>query len=341
MNNCLHLNKFLAIGVGSLPHTQPVDACELVFGCLEGHIPFWPQLPKMRFRENMYAQFSENLPGLTIDEDAREIYINTAKDTYARELEAAYEHYLAEDLDYFAITEDYAAGLYEFIRRPSSSGLPFIKGQVIGPISFGLTVTDQNKRASIYNEEFRDCLIKVLAMRARWQIRKLRGASAGRRDTKIIIFIDEPYLVSIGSSFFGLRPEAVSALISELVEAIHKEGAFAGIHCCGNTDWGLVLKTAIDILNFDAYNYPETIFLYRRELDNFLERGGVLAWGIVPSSPDEELPGQEALLEKMARQKDYCLVSPSCGLSGVSLERARKALEAAAAVAERLSEREE
>lgn len=68
----------------------------------------------------MYAQFSESLPGVTIDENAKEIYINTDRSTYSRELEAAYEHYLLEDLDYFAITEDYAAGLYEFIRRPSS-----------------------------------------------------------------------------------------------------------------------------------------------------------------------------------------------------------------------------
>lgn len=288
----------------------------------------------------MYAQFSENLPGVTIDENAKEIYINTAKDTYARELEAAYEHYLAEDLDYFAITEDYASGLHEFAnRKPQIADCGFIKGQIIGPISFGLTVTDQNKRASIYNEEFRDCMTKVLATRARWQIRKLRMSSAEGRDTKIIIFIDEPYLVSIGSSFFGLRPEVVAALINELVEAIHKEEAFAGIHCCGNTDWGLVLKTGIDILNFDAYNYLETIFLYRKELDNFLERGGLLAWGIVPSSADEELPGSDALLEKMSRQKDYCLVSPSCGLSGVPPERARKALETAAAVSKGLSDR--
>lgn len=290
----------------------------------------------------MYAQFSQNLPGVTIDENAKEIYINTAKDTYPRELEAAYEHYLAEDLDYFAITEDYACGLYEFIRRPSSVfRIPFIKGQIIGPISFGLTVTDQNKRAGIYNEEFRDCLTKVLAARARWQIRKLRTASDEGRDVKIIIFIDEPYLVSIGSSFFGVRLEDVVKLINELVEAIHKEGAIAGIHCCGNTDWGLVLKTGIDILNFDAYNYLETIFLYRKELDNFLKKGGVLAWGIVPSAPNEELPALDALLEKMSRQKDYCLVSPSCGLSGASLDRAQKVLAMAADVSESLSDRGE
>ncbi len=283
----------------------------------------------------MYVQFSENIPGVTIDESAKEIYINSAKDTYAQELEAVYEHYLAEDTDYFAVGEDFASGLYEFSRHPGSvAGHPFIKGQIIGPISFGLTVTDQNKKASIYNQEFCDCLVKALAMKARWQVRKLQIAN---RKSQIIIFIDEPYLVSVGSTFFNISAQAVVNMLNELADAIHKEKALAGIHCCGNTDWGMVLKSDIDILNFDAYNYLETIFLYRKELSDFKKRGGILAWGIVPTAAGDMLPPIRALLDKMGRLDAFGLITPSCGLSGVSVDRAGQILSLAADISKRLS----
>jgi hypothetical protein len=335
-NNRLHLNRFLATGVGSLPFTDPRQACDLVFGHFKDDIPFWPQLPKRNFKENMYAQFSERIPGVTIDEAAKEIFINSAKDTYTQELEAVYERYLADDVEYFSVGEDYAGGLYEFIQHPQPRiKYPFVKGQIIGPISFGLTVTDQNKKASIYNQEFCDCLMKSLAMRARWQVHKLQIAN---RQSQIIIFIDEPYLVSVGSTFFNISAQSVVNMLNEMVEAIHKEKAFAGIHCCGNTDWGMVLRSKIDILNFDAYNYLETIFLYRKELNDFLKRGGILAWGIVPTAAADTLPGIQVLLEKIGGSPDgYGLITPSCGLSGVPAKRAEEILVLSAQLSKRLS----
>ena len=319
----LVLNRFLAMGVGSLPHTESGLACRLIFKHLKQDIPFWPQLPKRNFKENMYVQFSQTLPGAVIDEAGQRIWIDALKDDYSQNVEALYEHYLADDLDYFAIGKDYARGFYEFLNCLKAEPCSYIKGHIIGPISFGLTVSSQDKKASIYNLEFRDCLVKALEMKARWQVREMKSISPSSR---VIICIDEPYLVSIGSSFFNIQNEEVSAMLNDVVKAIHKEGACAAVHCCGNTDWGIVLKTDIDILNFDAYNYLETIFIYREELENFLKRKGLLAFGIIPNSAQGQLPEPNALLDKIGRQDNFCLVSPSCGLSGVSEERADEVL---------------
>ena len=48
------------------------------------------------------------------------------------------------------------------------------KGQVTGPISFGLIVTDQNLRASLYDEMLCDAIVKNMGMNARWQVRQLK-----------------------------------------------------------------------------------------------------------------------------------------------------------------------
>ena len=50
--------------MGIMPHTEVTRALELTMSL---DIPFWPQLPHTSFYEDMYAQSSENFPGITID----------------------------------------------------------------------------------------------------------------------------------------------------------------------------------------------------------------------------------------------------------------------------------
>jgi hypothetical protein len=98
----------------------------------------------------------------------------------------------------------------------------------------------------------RDAAVKHLALNARWQIRTLAGPGC-----PVIIFIDEPALAGFGSSeLISISKEEILACLQEVVDAIHADGALAGIHVCANTDWSLVLESGADIVNFDAYTYP-------------------------------------------------------------------------------------
>lgn len=334
MENRLHLNKFLAVGIGSLPHTNPEEACSLVFKYFSDEIPFWPQLPFLSFKENMYVQYSEGLPGVVIDEKDKKIHIDTSRKDFANELEIAYQHYLDDDVEYFAISPEFAAGFYAFLKHltPNTQHL-YLKGHVIGPISFGLSVCDENKQAAIYNQEFRDCLVKTLSMKARWQVKKLRVTS---HKSQVIIFIDEPYLVSVGSSYVALSPQEITGMINEVAAAIHKEGAFVGVHCCGNTDWSLVLKADIDILNFDAYDYLNSLLIYRKDLESFLDKGGVLAYGVVPTWKEEKLPQENALVKKIIYPHRRALITSACGLGTLSQKRAEEIIALVVKTAKRL-----
>ena len=86
----------LASGIGSLPHTDPNEACRLVWDLLPD-IPFWPQLPKRSPLENMYYQYAENMPGLVIKKDGG-FYIDDGKEDFYEELERFYQTFLSEDL---------------------------------------------------------------------------------------------------------------------------------------------------------------------------------------------------------------------------------------------------
>lgn len=329
MKTDLRKPRGLATAIGSMPHTDPQTALQVVSANLPD-IPVWPQLPHRSFLENMYVQYSEGFPGVMVQDER--IWVDRSVDL-SRQIESLYQAYLENDLDKYAIGQEYAAGLHEFLRQSVNPDFA-IKGQVTGPISFGLVVTDQDRRPILYDETLADVVAKHLRLKAAWQEREL-----ARISPSTIMFIDEPYLTSLGSAYVALSDEMVITLINEVVEGIK---GIKGIHCCGNTDWSVLLKTSIDILNFDAYNFGEALALYPAEIDAFLECGSVLAFGIIPNDEEHvsketstELVGRlEALLELLSSKGirydilcEQCLITPSCGLDSISEAAANRVLE--------------
>lgn len=322
--------KCLATAVGSMPHTDPRRACQIVGRHLP-ELPAWPQLPRLSFMENMYVQYSEGLPWARVDEGAERIHFETSKGM-EEGLEQFYQNYLGGNLDYFAISPDHARGFHEALEVARGGGFPrmlYLKGQVTGPVSFGLTVTDEGKRSIQYNDALKDVVIKNSAMKARWQVERMKAVAPG-----VIIFIDEPYLASFGSAYVSLSREDVVGALDEVIAAIHEAGSLAGVHCCGNTDWSILMETGVDILNFDAYDYAETITLYPEELRRFLGRGGVLAWGVVPTTEAVAGEDEKSLLERFEGDLERLtahgfsqeellgstLITPSCGTGSLSVE---------------------
>jgi methionine synthase II (cobalamin-independent) len=327
----------LATGIGSLPHRDARKAVELVFKYAP-RIPFWPQLPKRDVREGMLAQFSENLPFLSVDKDGLRFDALVAQD---RALEIFYEKIIAGDIDYFKISENYAQGLYAFSNRLEASDLArikFIKCHITGPFSFAASVKDYNAVALLHDAVFLQALIKGLTMKALWQIRFFQ-----KFGKKIILFIDEPYLSCFGSAYTPLNKEDVTFCLTELTSGIKQsQDVLVGVHCCGNADWSIFTDSAgIDIINFDAFGFRERFVLYADNLKGFLKKGGIICWGIVPTqgfsgqeTPESLAAGiQEAIdfLEKKGLDRkaleERLLISPSCGLGSLDIEVSEKILE--------------
>ena len=324
--------RFLATGIGSMPFDDAQYAVDLALSRFP-EAPFWPQLSRMGFREQMAPQYAEGLPRLVIDEEAKRLHFDTTGD-YSEEMATFYEGYLASlepdlargDCSPMAIGGDFAHGLpvLEESLRAEGGKRPFVKVHTTGPCTFALSLTDENKRSIYYNTEFRDVAVKALGMKCRWQIRKFQPFAE-----RVICFLDEPVLSAYGSSaYVGVQREDVVAVLGEVNEAIHGAGALAGVHCCGNTEWTLLTDAGADMISFDAFGFGETIAMYPDAIREHFARGGMLAWGAVPTS-SEEIREQsvEALasrLEKMidnlaskgiVREMivDRAIITPSCG----------------------------
>jgi methionine synthase II (cobalamin-independent) len=328
-----------SLAAGSMPHTNPAVACQLVLDVLD--IPTWPQLPRRSFLENMYVQFSERFPGIVINHER--IYVDREQDLDPT-LEQLYVAYLMDDLDHAAISADYAAGLHHFLNL--DLGQPtVVKGQITGPVSWGLMVTDENLRPVLYDEVLAEAIATHLRLKASWVEQELRKLSS-----QTIIFVDEPYMSSFGSAFVSLNREEVISLMEEVFAGI--EG-LKGVHCCGNTDWSLLLSTTVDILNLDAYEYAEALALYPDEVGAFLERGGIIAWGIVPASDHVHEETVDSLLDRFyealhlltgkgLHQDDLlssALIMPSCGCGSLAVETAERVFKLTGQLARALQER--
>ena len=339
---------FITTGIGSFPHRDEREAFRLIFNNFR-EIPFWPQLPKRSFLEGMIVQYSEGFPSLRWNEKEQRVWVDTSLG-FDKEIEKFYQRLEADELEPFQITEDFAGGL-RILKDLSSEDhrkeIRYIKGQIVGPITFGLALADQDQKPIFYDPTLRDVLVKHLSMKARWMERKFNNLFPG---TPTIIFFDEPSLSSFGSAFSGLNREDVIQSLNECFEGVK---GITGVHCCGNTDWSVLLSTNLGILGFDAYGYLETLSLYPKELRAFLERGGILAWGIVPTSEaviEEEAgslvkrfkEGVEILSKKGIDQTllRRAILTPSCGTASLPVPLAEKVCRLTAEVSRRLREKE-
>jgi hypothetical protein len=327
---------FLATGIGSVPNLDLHATCLRILEACP-HIPFWPQFVKRSHLEDMTVQFTEGLPFLKVTEDHKVLL--TVHEHAEQELLAFYDRFLAEDVAHFALSKDYVPGLFELLalieREPKKFG-PFIKGHTVGPVTFAAAIRDRQGRNLFSYPEVSEAFGKALAIRALWQINAL--SKSGKRP---ILFLDEPYLAGYGSAFTPIQRHEVIALIKEVVDYVReKSEAIVGIHCCGNTDWSMIIEAGPDIVSFDAFSYLEYFFLYPGEILRFIERGGAIAWGIVPTfgfTGSETLEDLSARLQKglaklyalgldpqqVARQS---LLTPACGMGTMEPAGADKVL---------------
>jgi hypothetical protein len=286
--------------MGILPHTDVDAALDLA---LSVDIPFWPQLPRLSFFEDMYAQASEGFPGIELDIENERVVFDTAR--FYEELWAYAE--ASQDPDYFALSPAYSSVFHRFLELDLQDRVA-IRGQTIGPISFGLKVTDEERKPIIYNEDVKAILLEFMAGKINQQLAEMQAVHPAA-----FVWLDDPGLEFVFSSLSGYTDLIAREDLSQFLESLN---GLKGLHLCGNPDWDFLLTADLELLSFDAYARGDLFVRYADEIGRFLARGGILSWGIVPTgTADLEKESTDTLVGRLEGLWDY--------LAGVGLDRDR------------------
>ena len=157
----------------------------------------------------------------------------------------------------------------------------------------------------------------------------------------MLIFVDDPALGVYGqSSYITVTREMIMDDLGAVAAAVHQAGALAGVHCCDAVDWSILFESDLEVVSFDTSS-----------LKTFFERGGSLAWGLVPTLNEQtreeeadslikilegewhELVGRGIPLELLFQR---CLITPACGTGLLELDLAERIYRLTASVSERL-----
>jgi len=260
--------NLLTTAMAVMPHTNINRALEMA---LSLDVPFWPQLPRYSYYEDMYVQASEHFPGIVLDVEKRTLRFSMEK--FTNELEEAMAHF--EEPEYFDISETYSEVYHRFLNLDLADR-PAIRGQLEGPISFGFNIVDQDNRPILFDDTVRPFIIEFLARRINIQLSKLK-----KINQNAFMFIDEPGLQFVFSAMSGYGDVAARKDMEIFFSLIERP---RGVHLCGNPDWDFLLGLDLDILSLDVYSNGEVFASYASSIKKFLDRGGIIVWGIVPTN---------------------------------------------------------
>jgi hypothetical protein len=330
--------SFLVTGVGSVPHTKGYEALELIWTSVP-RAPHWPQLPGLGAESSFVSQYLNALLETGVIEDVKAPKFQVEAIDWMERMTAFYELYLDaqeggnQSLQKFGFSAEGGEGFELFCRDLEQNGTRnavLLKGQLSGSLTLGMQITDKNRKSSYYDETLRDMLVKNLTMHAEWQTKRLKSFGL-----PVLMTIDDPSLYAFGASTHVTldRTQLIEELNSIAGGILNQDG-IPGVHVCAGMDWTLIFDSKIRVVNFDAYDYMPSMMVLAEPINNFLQRGGILSWGIVPTnnkaweenveSIRQRLEGNISELvrrgvnEAMLRQQS--MITPSCGTGTLSKE---------------------
>lgn len=251
--NVVELANGATIGMGPLPYRDLQAAA--AFALHGTAVPTIPTLPRRSPAEGLVVQALIGIDGVTVGQYGA-ISVDVARIDPVNAVHTDVHH------DAFAALRAFLA--------VAPADLALVKWQLVGPVTLGMALL----RAGVPEATAFD--VAVRAVRSHLQ-HLLDTVGAALPLARQVVFIDEPDLVHLTDPAFPLAPDTAIDLVSGALAAIEGR-AVSGLHCCGDADWSSLLAAGPNVLALPVHASVVEAAGY---LQQFLERGGVVAWGAV------------------------------------------------------------
>jgi hypothetical protein len=314
----------LSTSIGSLPHVDPSDAVDFV---LRHHprLPAAPSLPARSRREGMIAQAAHGVAGVEVQDDGSLLIDDAALDPEAPLTDPGFG-------------SDGFVGLRAFLSAMADRGGP-LKVSLTGPVTLGIALHAAGVPADLAFRIAGPAVCERATALAVHVRQRVPGA-------QLVTFVDEPVLGSALFPDFPIDPLGAVDLTSGVLAHLERL-SITGLHCCGTADWKLLLQAGPQVISLPIDAGLESA---AGSFAQFLERGGWVAWGAVPTDRPvgttvDRLWRQLSTLWctlvndggcDPVRLRTQAMITPACGLYHHGVTQAEQVLTFTNRLAERL-----
>ena len=162
---------------------------------------------------------------------------------------------------------------------------------ILGPFTVSQILTDTAHEQVLADKSYRKLFVQAVCVKALWIIEKIKEYSP---NTVPVVILEEPMLYQFGMlkrENKEITSTIVTGMFSQVVEKLKSHGAIVGVQCLEKCDWSIPINAGVDLISYDAYNNPNNLGIFPEILTEFLHKGGMINWGIVPTLSDNMVMG--------------------------------------------------
>lgn len=243
--------------------------------------PYLPFLPNITPEDTILKRTLGNIPGVALN--GKKVIFQLGSDKYKQalaDLEKACNNPTKGLLEPYAIESVFMEKFECLIRKFKSTEACV---NILGPFTLSQILMAAADEQMPADKSFKKLFIQAVCVKALWAINKIKEIS---KSTIPIIVLEEPMLAKLGNIKRvneDITVDYVTGMLAKVVEKIQPTGALLAVQCFDKCDWKIPINAGIDIISFDAYNNPNNLCIIPEHITNFLERGGKINWGIVPT----------------------------------------------------------
>ena len=271
---------------GALPYNN-IDLTSTMMVKLFSNIPYLPLLPQINPCDNLYAITLCGIPGIKIKGKTCILKSNTEKfRNDCITLDEVYNNPSAKNLEHYKFEPVFWDKYIQIIGKikPKKTII-----NLLGPLSISQLLMKEDDEQFLADKLLRKLIIQAVCVKAMYAISKIREISP---DTTPIIMLEEPLLYKLGDikrECEAVTSDTIVNLYMKVFQKIKEYNGIVGVQSFSKCDWQVPIEAGADIISFDAYTNPNNLSIIPDKINNFLENGGKINWGIIPVQSETSL----------------------------------------------------
>lgn len=274
--------------LGALPYPN-VKLTTAMMAKLFSEFPFIPILPNLSPADTIENRLFENIPGVAYKDGKLTVNVNVPEyEEKVKDFSKAYNKPTLQRLEPYGFNAEFMEKFQQMVKKFKS---PNVYINMLGPFTVSQMILSGVQEQVLGDKSYRKLFIQAVCVKSLWVIEKIKKISP---KTVPVVMLEEPMLNRLGMlkrQDENITSELVINMISKVVEKLKHSGAIVGVQCMEKCDWSVPIKAGVDIISFDAYNNPNNLGIIPDILTEYLRKGGMINWGIVPVLSDSMVQG--------------------------------------------------